>query len=147
MNMEILNGKWRGICRYDSLPGVPEFKAVKFEMDIHFNGNNFTGTCIDEYTVKYFDEPATISGTFSPNYISFIKKYPALLTSDESLNPLVILEEPSADIHYTGILTRSFFTRRYVLTGEWSLTDIFLDETGKKQFQTNSGTWRLKKTK
>jgi|SRR5688572_1667873 len=147
MNIESLNGKWQGIYNYDKLPGIPKLKTGKFVMDIHFNGNDFSGTCEDEYTVTLFDKQATISGTFSPNYISFIKKYPALLSSDEHFNPLVIWEEPSAEIHYTGILTKTFFTNRYIFNGEWSLTDVFFDIAGKKQFLTNSGTWQMKKSK
>ena len=143
--MEILNGKWIGKFKYNQVSGFPLAQPVNFEISLNFTENSFTGTCTDELTLKLFHEPATIIGTYADDYISFIKRYPCMVGSDENLNPILIREEPSVDIHYTGILSTTFFTGKYVFIGEWSLTDVYLDDQGDKVFQTNEGTWTMKK--
>jgi hypothetical protein len=146
MDTKSLNGKWSGEFKYKHISGLPLTQPVKFEILLNFTDNNFTGTCTDALTLKLFDEPASIIGTYADSYISFIKRYPCMVSSDENLNPILIRDEPSVDIHYTGILSKTFFTGKYVFNGEWSLTDIYFDENGNKIFQTSEGTWTMKKS-
>lgn len=146
METQTLNGRWIGKFEYNQIKPFTLAKPIDFEISLNFtDNNNFTGTCTDELTLKLFSEPASIIGTFSANYISFIKRYPCMLSSDEKLNPILIKDEPSVDIHYTGILSKTFFTGKFVFSGEWSLTDVYLDEQGNKVFQTNNGTWKMMK--
>ena len=145
METHTLNGRWIGKFKYSQIKGFTPVKPVVFEISLNFTNDNFTGTCTDELTLKLFNEPAAIIGTFSANYISFIKRYPCMVGSDEKLSPILIRDEPSLDIHYTGILSKTLFTGKFAFAGEWSLTDVYLDEQRNKVFQTNDGTWKMKK--
>jgi len=145
METHTLNGRWIGKFKYSQIKGFTPVKPVVFEISLNFTDDNFTGTCTDELTLKLFNEPAAIIGTFSANYISFIKRYPCMVGSDEKLSPILIRDEPSLDIHYTGILSKTLFTGKFAFAGEWSLTDVYLDEQRNKVFQTNDGTWKMKK--
>ena len=122
METKYLNGKWIGKFKYNQIKGLPRIKLIDFEITLHFTDNNFTGSCIDELTIKLFTEPAFIVGTLSPNYISFNKRYPCMVSSDEQLNPIIIKDEPSVDIHYTGLLTKTFL-----------LANMYLQENGALQ--------------
>ncbi len=114
-------------------------------MDIQFDGDNFKGTCSDIFTDTQFNKPATVKGTFVPNLISFIKKYPSLLIVDENNQTVVVPEQPSLEIHYTGLLYKGLFSKTFRFEGEWSMTNSYIDEQGKKQFYTCNGSWKMKK--
>ena len=79
------------------------------------------------------------------NLISFIKRYPALLTVDVNEQAIIIPEKPSVEIHYTGFFYKGLFSSTIRFEGEWTMTDYFLNELGEKEFYTCYGTWEMKK--
>jgi hypothetical protein len=146
MNYEKLNGIWKGSYKYgNSYPEEYRNKEEAFSLDIRFDGVNFKGVCEDLYTNTLFKKPAIVEGTFVPNLISFIKKYPALLNVDENFLTVIVPDKASLDIHYTGFYYKALFSKTMRFEGEWSMTDFFLDENGKKVFFTSHGTWKMKK--
>src|SRR5688572_31884826 len=116
MNNHKLNGIWKGFYKYGNMyPESYQKIAEPFTVEMEFDGVNFKGNCKDRFSEKYFNSPASIEGTFVPNLISFIKKYPSLLTIDDNLQTIVIPEKPSLEIHYTGFSTKVFFQDPFVL--------------------------------
>ncbi len=71
--------------------------------------------------------------------ISFIKMYPALCTSDEAGNILVRNDQPSAEIHYSGLIVDGH------LEGEWEISAIYITEEGRPMEYVCMGTWTLYK--
>lgn len=146
MKIEKLAGLWKGNFKYGNIyPEEYKDRVEFFSLDIKFDGNNFKGTCRDFFTETYFNEAATIEGTFVPNLISFIKRYPSLLTVDEKGEVLIISAKPSLDIHYTDLFYKGLFSSTMRFEGEWTITDYYLNELGKKEFYTCYGTWEMKK--
>ncbi|HEX3166781.1 MAG TPA: hypothetical protein VHQ93_11025 [Chitinophagaceae bacterium] len=146
MNNHKLNGIWKGFYKYGNMyPETYQKIAEPFTVEIEFDGVNFKGICKDRFSEKYFSSPASIEGTFVPNLISFIKKYPALLTIDDNLQTIVIPEKPSHEIHYTGFFYKGLFSRSIRFEGEWVMTDFILTENGKREYFNCTGTWNMKK--
>lgn len=147
MDIAKLNGAWTGTYRYgDCYPASYHNKVIPFSVEMNFTGNTFKGTCNDEYTEAQFNNhPAILEGTFVPNYISFIKRYPGLLVINEVEEIVAVPKTTSLDIHYTGMLFKAFFSKRIYFEGEWSMTDCFITEYGEKLFSTWYGTWKLEK--
>jgi len=146
MKNDKLNGLWIGTYKYGF--GYPEEykkREEPFSLNIQFEGDNFKGTCHDPFIDTHFNQPATVEGTFSPNLISFIKRYPSLLTINENEQTIVVPDRPSIDIHYTGLFYQGLFSRTIRFEGEWTMTDYYLNEFGKKEFYTLNGTWTMKK--
>jgi hypothetical protein len=146
MNYKKLEGKWKGSYEYgDVYPKDFIGKIEPFELDILFDGPNFKGTCTDRFTETLFQAPASIEGTFDPNLISFIKKYPGYLSEDDSYNPVIIPEKEPVPIHYTGFYYKGWFSRKIRFEGEWVLPGYYLDEKGKEVPFIFSGTWKMVK--
>lgn len=146
MDYTKLNGTWSGYYKYgDHYP--EEFKLGKepFTLELTFDDANFKGICKDKFTESYFNKPATVEGTFVPNLISFIKRYPSLLTVDDKMQTIVIPDKPSLEIHYTGLYYKSFFSKTIRIVGEWTMTNLVLTESGKKDYFTFDGTWMMQK--
>ena len=146
MNYKKLNGLWKGSYKYsDSYPNDYKGKEEPFSLDIQFTDVNFKGICQDKFTSDYFKTPATVEGTFVPNLISFIKKYPSLLTEDDNGQTIVVPDKPSLEIHYTGFFYKGLFSKTIRFEGEWTITNFFLNESGEKTYFTLDGTWMMKK--
>lgn len=146
MNYEKLNGLWKGSYKYgNKYPAAYKIRVESFTLDIQFDGVNFKGFCHDQFTKTYFNKPAMVEGTFVPNLISFIKKYPGLLVTDEGGQTSVALDRPPVEINYTGLFYKSFFTPTIRFEGEWIITSFLLDATGKKEHYSVDGTWMMKK--
>ncbi|HEX2536445.1 MAG TPA: hypothetical protein VHK69_22035 [Chitinophagaceae bacterium] len=144
MHPALLNGQWKGVYTYGN-PYSWKGKSEPFTLDIICWEGIIQGTCADVYTRRYFDRPAVIEGVYDDNFISFIKKYPGLLTVDEAGRDLVLHDQPSLPIHYTGAPYRRLFSRRLRMKGEWSLTQAIRNAQGQMEFYTGSGTWRMTK--
>lgn len=141
-----LNGIWKGYYEYgDSYP--EEFQRLRepFTLELLFDDVNFNGICKDKFTESYFNKPATVQGTFVPNLISFIKKYPSLLTVDDNMQTIVIPDKPSLEIHYTGLFYKGLFSKTIRFEGEWTMTNLVITESGKKDYFTFDGTWTMEK--
>ena len=146
MKNDKLNGLWKGVYKYgSSYPEEYKDRLEPFSLDIRFDGDNFKGVCKDTFTETHFDQPATVEGTFVPNLISFIKRYPGLLMVNENEETIVIPERPSVDIHYTGMFYKGLFSRTIRFEGEWTMTSYYLNDLDKKVFYTCHGTWTMKK--
>jgi hypothetical protein len=144
MNTQSLDGNWKGEFTYgDGYEIETQGKSVKFEMILKFNGNIFTGTCIDEETKHLFKEPATIEGIFDKNYISIIKKYPCLITANEENEMVAIPDKASLQIHYTGTLRKRGLFFGYFFEGEWEVTTPIEDEEGEILYATGLGSWTM----
>jgi hypothetical protein len=133
MKNDKLNGLWNGVLKYgNSYPEKYQSRLEPFSLDILFDGDNFKGICKDNFTEEIFKTPATVEGTFVPNLISFIKRYPGLLVVNENEETIVVPEKPSIDIHYTGMFYKGLFSRTLRFEGEWVMTSFYFNELGKK---------------
>jgi hypothetical protein len=144
--MDIISGKWTGKYIYgenyvEELRG----KAVAFQMELFYDGDLVTGTCIDEETKDLFSKPAKITGTFENNTILFFKSYPDV-TGLVSASRLIAEEFNAASIEYTGILKKKFFSGRRFFEGTWQINGSFLDKNGVANYYELDGTWIMKKT-
>lgn len=141
-----MDGHWRGQYTYGDegydlqTMGI----SVKFEMDIKFDGDVFTGTCIDDETMHLFEVPATVQGVFHDNFISIIKKYPCLVTGDGDNNLIAVTGVESPQIHYTGTLRKRGLFRDF-FEGEWEVTTSVKDEHGNTIYATGTGEWTMER--
>jgi hypothetical protein len=146
MNYSKLNGIWTGSYKYGRCyPEEYKNREEPFTLEINFDDVNFKGTCHDPFTKSLFGEPALVYGTFVPNLISFIKKYPALLSADENGKVFAEPGKPSLEIHYTGFYYKGILSKTIRFEGEWNMTHFRVNESGKKDFYSLFGTWSMKK--
>jgi hypothetical protein len=145
MNREKFNGRWEGTFKYGK--GYPDnIRGTKraFSMELIFDDDRFQGTCEDVYTREFFNKPALVTGECKGGYIKFNKHYPGLMCADENMQTIVVPDQPSFDIIYTGYFSKSIFSRALSFRGEWSITQTFVSEQGPFEF-TVYGTWVMKK--
>ena len=140
-----IEGKWVGFYSYGkSYPKEFRRKKTSFSLEIVNEDGLIKGICDDEFTLNLFGKPATIEGFAEKYTITFIKRYPSLLTLDENNQPLVVAEEPSLDIQYIGSLQKKIFSNKYILKGSWDISGSFLDKHGNANYYTDEGIWELK---
>jgi hypothetical protein len=140
-----IEGKWTGYFKYGkSYPPGQRGKNVAFSLDIINIDGFITGTCIDELSKDLFNNPATIEGRAEEYSVSFIKRYPGLVTLNVQHQPVVVQDKPSEGIQYAGRLQNKFLSNKYVLIGQWDISGYALDEHGNAVYYTLEGTWEVK---
>jgi len=146
VNYEKLSGIWHGIFKYGNAYPEDHRKIVEpFTLDIKFDECNFNGICEDRFSKTYFNSSATVEGSFVPNLISFIKRYPGLLTIDEEFQTVALPDKPSLDIHYTGFYYKGIFSSKARFEGEWIITDYILNDAGQREYSNSGGVWMMSK--
>ncbi|HEX7903771.1 MAG TPA: hypothetical protein VF487_07825 [Chitinophagaceae bacterium] len=142
-----IEGKWIGHFVYgETYPKEFKSKKISFVIEIAKDNELIKGTCIDDLSREIFKNPAIIEGLFENDFITFIKRYPALLTEDENNNLVAHFDKPSVNIHYKGVLTKNLFSRIYFFKGEWEISGSYLDEMGQANYYTFAGKWRMQKS-
>ncbi|MDF2381241.1 hypothetical protein JMG10_07180 [Nostoc ellipsosporum NOK] len=147
MNREKFNGTWVGEYIYgDGYPDDVQGRREEFSLHLQFDGHRFKGTCEDCFTRELFNEPATVEGEVTTGQISFIKRYPALLLTDEHGHCSVDRDQPPYEIVHHGLYTKGFFSRIHSFRGHWEIVHSFVDEEGPYQ-SICSGEWWFEKVK
>ena len=148
INIKDLAGKWEGSFTYGyHYPVEYLSKKEHFRIELVVEDEILKGTCTDSLSQEYFDQPATIEGSFIDGDICFIKKYPALLAVDENDNMFVDHSKPSLEIHYTGRIRRTLFSARYFFEGRWKIHSSYLDENMQENYYTTDGDWEMVRAK
>jgi hypothetical protein len=113
-----LTGRWKGKYKYgEGYPSSVVGTSGWFEIDLIDNEGIISGSCIDELVSSIEGNESTIDGTFSNNFMSFIKKY-KYYTFIDDLGKQVLMEDIKVDgIHYTGRLFRKFFSGKKYFKG------------------------------
>lgn len=148
MSLEYLEGTWKGFYTYG--PEYSEqYRTLKeeFIFELTVKDGIITGTCVDSYTKKYFDQPASIEGVLIDKNVSLIKKYPCFLGIDENDKTLIDESTPSHEIHYSGLLKRKLFSNQYFVEGTWDMSGSFRDEQGNARYYTQDGDWEMHRIK
>lgn len=146
MSTHFLDGRWRGEYTYgDGYEVQTKGLTVKFEMDIQFDGDVFSGTCVDDETRHLFNLPATVHGIFHDNYISIIKKYPSLVAEDEYGKLIAVHGVESPQVHFTGTLRKRGLLFRDSFAGEWEVTTAIKNEYGETIYVTGTGEWIMQR--
>ena len=143
-----LKGRWEGSFTYGD--GYPqEYFSIRepFMFEISVDGNILKGICVDNYTKKYFHQPATIEGSFIDGVISLIKKYPYFLGTDEDENIFVDVTMPAHEIHYVGQMRKNLFSKEYFFEGAWDMSGSFLDDNGSANYYTMEGNWEMSRSR
>ena len=104
------------------------------------------GECIDDFVRTYFTSPAIIEGSFENGAVTFIKRYPSLLTIDENGKVAVFSDKPSHEVLYTGHVYKKLFLRKIYFKGKWDISGFFLDENKNPRYYTFGGTWEMEKS-
>ena len=147
MDLEQLNGEWTGFFVYGN--GYPAtYREKKNDFTIVVNGADgmIKGECTDVFVRKYFTSPATIDGSFENGAVTFIKRYPSLLTIDENEKVTVFPDRPSHEVLYTGHVYKKLFSRKIYFKGRWDISGSFLDEDKNARYYTFGGTWEMEKS-
>ena len=119
--MRIVDNKqtWKGFFTYKhDYEIIDTYINVKFQMDLIFDGNSFTGTSTDSESENIFEEPIIVKGFIENDLISFVKNYPYYYYKDEDGNIKLDKDLQHPKIEYLG----------------------YYDESEKKY----SGTWQMK---
>lgn len=146
MNREKFNGSWKGEYTYGQ--GYPrEVRGTKqeFILGMTFSDTSFDGICEDMYTRDFFKKPANISGKVIGHRIWFSKRYPSLLTADENMQTIVVPDQPSLDIIYSGYYSGGLFSRAPSFRGEWKIIAPDIEVNGKIVTPIIGGKWSMKK--
>lgn len=145
MAIKTLTGKWIGQYTYGKgYEGVTQ-ASCPFEMDLVHDGFALKGTCFEEQFKDVLKAPATIEGSFENKAISFIKKYPSMMVLDQDGQASADHDNTGTPIHYTGRLTKKWFPRRYIFTGQWSMNESLDLGGGISKYVTLSGTWSMER--
>lgn len=130
--------KWRGQYFYgDSYSAAYRGRAVEFSVEWKVDDDTLQGTCTDEETQDFFAAPATVSGFRADNFISFVKRYPSAWHWDAAGKVHVNPKLPSAEIHYSGLLTNGCLEGEWLVTTDLRATNTLVEQ---RVFQ---GTWFL----
>jgi hypothetical protein len=101
MALKTITGKWNGVIIYG--PKYRQFagKELYFEADFEQTKDSFHGIAKDTGGTGVNPDKATISGSLTPNSITFIKRYDSLHYQD---NDQIIIDKtrPGYDIYYSG---------------------------------------------
>lgn len=144
MDIEDINGTWKGFFTYGP-DYPPEYQPIKEEFTLKLSVDNgiIFGSCVDTFTDKYFDEPATVEGTLVDGVLSLIKKYPYFLGTDENEVVFVDRTRPSHDVHYLGRLKRKLFSESYFVEGTWNISGSYLNENGEALYYEQDGDFEM----
>ena len=141
-----LTGHWKGNYTYGN--GYPKSvmgKSEPFEFDLHDIEGKITGTCIDNVVKSTEGNQSTIEGSFSGDFISFLKRYKHLLAIEEDGNLVQIDNIESDGVHYVGHMKKRFFSGKIYFLGEWQINCVSKDELGNLIKYACEGTWTMSK--
>ncbi len=143
-----IDGQWQGHFTYGE-GYTPDFRKqkVRLELNLINEGGNLQGTALDSVTRGLFREPAQLVGRVEGDSVAFIKRYPCLVTVDESGNSIVVPEQPSTETIFSGKLKKKLFSSKYFLQGEWKIEGSFINQWGTKSNYTYRGTWSVEKVR
>jgi hypothetical protein len=139
-----LTGRWKGKYTYgEGYPASVVGTSEWFEIELTDNEGLISGSCIDELVSSIEGKESTIDGTYSNNFISFVKKY-KYYTFIDDLDRQVLREDIKVDgIHYTGRLFKKFFTGKKYFKGEWVHSATLIDDNNDKHPLVSNGTWEM----
>lgn len=141
-----LRGNWKGYFKYGKgYPANSRSRKNPFEIRVKFYDGAFSGLCDDNYTRLFFKSPAVIDGVLNEKKISFIKRYPGLLTMNENGQAIADYNQPPIPVRYEGRLKKRIFSKRYYFKGTWYIDYSFIDGDGIVNNYSSSGSWRMEK--
>ena len=141
-----LTGHWKGNYTYGN--GYPKSlvgKSEPFEFELIDNEGNITGTCIDEIVKAKAGNQSKIVGSFSGNFISFLKTYKYHFAIEEQDN-LVPQENMVSDgVNYVGSLKKRFLSKKLYFIGEWQIDCVYKNVFGILHQYSLGGIWTMRK--
>jgi len=135
--METLTGQWNGFYNYNTEDGS-EYKT-RFSMTLTYTGGDIIGKCVDVEEDGGNPEPASITGFFKGNLISFIKEYPHYWFFNENGQIEKIMDKKHPEIHYSARYNSNKFIGTWEMELDtWSLGEGYISKS-------ISGTWEMEK--
>jgi hypothetical protein len=135
-----LSGKWTGVIVYGKKYRKFQGQELFFDAELIQENNSISGTAIDVGGTGMSPDMAVISGAFSSNIISFIKRYKSLHYLDEKGEAIIEKTREGDNIFYSGVydeatgtfkgnweyrLTYKIFgiiPFKYIVGGTWTMT-------------------------
>lgn len=135
-----ISGKWNGVYTYgDSYPVEMRGRQVGFVLECKQLKDVIVGTCVDDESKEFIDQPANITGVFEDGYISFIKKYPYHWSVDEKRKVRIDKSREAIEVQYVGYLNG------HTVKGTWNMSVAYVDRLGAITHVEFEGTWMMKK--
>ncbi len=102
MSTPNISGKWTGVIIYGKKYREYSGKELYYDAELIQENDLIHGTSSDTAGVGVSPDIASISGSFSSNFISFVKRYESLHYFDRDQ---VVFDrtQPGYEIYYTGL--------------------------------------------
>lgn len=144
MNAKALVGTWEGYFTYGTdYPKEYQTRKEHFTLTLTIEDDILRGHFVDYFVEKFFDEPASVEGTYSGGILSLIKKYPCFLGLDENDNVYIDKSQPSDETHYVGTVTENPLSTEMWVEGSWDISGSFRDAEGKAVYYSHDGNWEM----
>jgi len=140
MSISDLTGQWTGVIIYGKKYHDLRGQELYFDAEITQHGDSINGTAIDTGGAGASPDAAVITGSYSANSISFVKKYSSRHFSKKG-ELIIDKATPGPDIFYNGIFDES--SKEFKGIWKYKIRLWFL---GLIPFRfTASGTWTMRR--